>query len=120
MGQNNSQKPESRTTKRRALSRGLSVLFAGVVGTFRAATAWSIWGQRQQTIQQDGRDELNLAWTLSERVSHAFESADEVLAESYTILFEQTPARRTDTRTLAALLNSHLLTSPELRSLELF
>jgi diguanylate cyclase (GGDEF)-like protein/PAS domain S-box-containing protein len=120
MGQNNSQTPEPRTTKRRALSAGLSVLFASVVATFIAAAVWSIWGQRQQTLQQDGRDELNLAWTLSERVSHALESADEVMAESYTVLFEHGSAHRTDGRALAALLNSHLLTGSELRSLELF
>src|SRR6476646_6230374 len=116
MGQNNSQTPEPRTTKRRALSAGLSVLFASVVATFIAAAVWSIWGQRQQTVQQDGRDELNLAWTLSERVSHALESADEVMAESYTVLFEHGSAHRTDGRALAALLNSHLLTGSELRS----
>src|SRR5512136_2789933 len=101
MGQNNSQTPEPGTTRRRALSGGLSVLFASVMAAFIAATVWSIWGQRQQTLQQDGRDELNLAWTLSERVSQNLDSAAEVLAESYTVVLEQSSARRPDPRALA-------------------
>ncbi len=102
------------------MSAGLSALFATVALTLMVATAWSIWVQREHTLQQGGRDGLNLAWSLSERVAHALETADKVLVEGHVQLFTPGAAPRPDTRALAGLLNPHLLVSPELRSLELF
>ncbi len=120
MGQNNRQPRGPGTLRRRVLTVGLSVLFASVALTLIVATAWSMWVQRQQTLQQGGRDGLNLAWTLSERVARALETADDVLVESQVRLFSQGALHPLDTRALTALLTLHRLVSPELRSLELF
>jgi hypothetical protein len=66
MKKDNRQRPT--LGKRRVLSFGLSVLFATTALVAITAMTWSILSQRDHTLQQAGRDGLNLAWTLGERV----------------------------------------------------
>ena len=81
MQKDNRQRPEPGSLKRRVFSLGLSIVFAAIALTLVVAMTWSILRQREQTLQQAGRDGLNLAWTLGERVDRAFGAADRLLAQ---------------------------------------
>src|SRR4249920_3203224 len=120
MKKDNRQRLSPGNLRRRALSSGLSVLFATIALVLITAMTWSILSQRDHTLQQAGRDGLNLAWTLGERVEDAFEAADQVLLRSKTDLFRRDLPQGPDARALSALLNPHPLVAPELRSLELY
>jgi diguanylate cyclase (GGDEF)-like protein/PAS domain S-box-containing protein len=120
MAKNNRRRQETGNTRRRVLSTGLSTLFASVVLTLIVAMAWSVWGQRQQSLRQTGRDGLNLTRTLGDRVRQALQIADDVLAQSQAALHKRGRSHRIDSSPLAVLLSPHLLVRPELSSLELY
>jgi len=120
MEKDNRQRPQPGNPRRRGLSSGLTVLFASIAVVLALAMAWSIVSQREHTLQQAGRDGLNLAWTLGERVERAFGAAEQVLLRSKTDLFARQLHHRPDAHALAALLNPRPLVGPELRSVELY
>ena len=120
MEKDNRQRPNPGNLRRRALSAGLSVLFASIAVVLTVAMAWSIVSQRDHTLQQARRDGLTLAWTLGERVERAFGAADQVLLRSKTDLFRRNLLLRPDAHALSALLNPRQLVGPELYSLELY
>jgi len=120
MEKDNRQRPNPGSLRHRALSSGLGVLFATIAAVLLTAVIWSIVSQRDHTLQQASRDGLNLAWTLGERVEHAFGAADEVLLRSKTDLFRRDLLVRPDSRALSALLDPRPLIGPQLSSLELY
>ena len=120
MEKDNRQRPNPGSLRHRALSSGLGVLFATIAVVLLTAMTWSIVSQRGHTLQQASRDGLNLAWTLGERVEHAFGAADQVLMRSKTDLFRRDLVVHPDTRALSALLDPRPLIGPELQSLELY
>ena len=112
MQKDNRQRPEPGRLRRRVFSLGLSILFAAIALTLVVAMTWSIWRQREQTLQQAGRDGLNLAWTLGERVDRAFGAADRLLAQ-----------HKAETRVLTPRIASgppQVPLEPELNSIELY
>ncbi|PWT71630.1 MAG: hypothetical protein C5B46_07895, partial [Proteobacteria bacterium] len=79
MGKNIRQSQGEHRIGRRILAIGLGGLVAGTLLALIAATGWSIWGQRQQVLEQTGRDGLNLAHTLGDRFTRSVDAADDVL-----------------------------------------
>src|SRR5690349_18246985 len=77
----NSRQRRGGASRRSILSIGLSALFAVVISTLLGATAWSIWRGYQQALSHAGRDSVNFARILSERVGHSVESAHELLLQ---------------------------------------
>jgi diguanylate cyclase (GGDEF)-like protein/PAS domain S-box-containing protein len=120
MKKDNRQRPTLGKLRRRVLSFGLSALFATTALVAITAMTWSILSQRDHTLQQAGRDGLNLAWTLGERVERGFGAADQVLSRSKSDLFRGDLIQHPDARALSALLDPLPLAGPELRSLELY
>jgi diguanylate cyclase (GGDEF)-like protein/PAS domain S-box-containing protein len=120
MQKDNRQRPQPGNLRRRVLSSGLSILFASIAVVLMVATTWSILRQREHTLQQAGRDGLNLAWTLGERVDRALGAADQVLVLSKTDGLRRDLPLRSDARALSSLLNPRSLIGPELYSLELY
>lgn len=119
MGKNIRQSQGEHTIGRRVLAAGLAGLVAGTLLALVAATAWSTWGQRQQVLDQTGRDGLNLAHTLGDRFTRSLDAADHLL-----IQIEHTLAHGSGALSASSLpagtLDSSLAAASEVRFLAVY
>jgi len=116
----NSRQRRGPASRRSILSIGLSALFALVIFALLSATAWSIWRSYQQTLAHAGRDALNLARILSERVGYSVDSAYELLVQIRNLSHRSTVRAGEELRQLKGTLSENTLPNPELYAIEAY
>src|SRR5690349_3030018 len=116
----NSRQRRGPVSRRSILSIGLSALFALVIVALLSATSWSIWRSYQQTLAHAGRDALNLARILSERVGYSVESAYELLVQVRNLSRHSTARAGQELRLLKQTLSHNALPNPELYAIEAY
>jgi len=102
------------------LAIGLSALFALVIFALAGATAWSIWRGYEQTLAHAGRDGLNLARVLSERVGYSIDSAHELLLQIRALSNRSTARAGQELRSLKSALSADSLPNSELYAIEAY
>jgi diguanylate cyclase (GGDEF)-like protein/PAS domain S-box-containing protein len=116
----NSRQRRGPVSRRSILSIGLSALFALVIIALLSVTGWSIWRSYQQTLAHAGRDALNLARILSERVGYSVESAYELLVRVRNLSRHSTTRAGQELRLLKQTLSQNALPNPELYAIEAY
>jgi diguanylate cyclase (GGDEF)-like protein/PAS domain S-box-containing protein len=116
----NSRQPRGSASSRPILSIGLSALFALVIAALLGATAWSVWRDYQETLARAGRDSLNIARVLSERVGYSVDSACELLLQIRNLSHRSTARMGEELRSLKSTLRQNSLPNPELYSIEAY
>src|SRR3954452_6002434 len=116
----NSRQRRGPASRRSILAIGLSALFALVIMALLGATAWSIWRGYEQTLAHAGRDGLNLARVLSERVGYSVDSAHELLLQIRSLSNRSTAGAGQELRSLKRALSANSLPSSELYAVEAY
>jgi diguanylate cyclase (GGDEF)-like protein/PAS domain S-box-containing protein len=120
MDNQNSRQRRGPASRGSLLAIGLGALFALVIVALTGATAWSIWRGYKLALSDTGREALNLARVLSERVSYSLDSAQELLWEMRTSAQRGPVQAGREMAAFKATLTAGALPNPELYAIEAY